>query len=219
MRVSVRYFAIVRERVGREEETLELAEGTDLAGAIEQLGQLRPAVRELRRHLQIAVNQEIAAGEQVLHDGDEVALIPPVAGGSGGLYRLQDTPLSLDEAVAAVAGPDAGGIVTFVGNVRRESGGRKVARLEYEAYREMAEAKLRRIGEDLALAHGARIAILHRTGTLQIGETAVIIAAAAAHRAEAFAACREAIERLKVEVPIWKKEFGEDGAVWVGLGP
>jgi MoaE-MoaD fusion protein len=219
MRISVRYFAIVRERLGREEETLDLADGASVAVAMERLGELRPAVRELRKHLQIAVNQEIAGGDEVLHDGDELALIPPVAGGAGGLYRLQDTPLSLDEAVKAVAGPDAGGITTFVGNVRRESGGRKVVRLEYEAYREMAEAKLRRIGEDLALEHGARLAILHRTGTLQIGETAVIIAAAAPHRAEAFAACREAIERLKVEVPIWKKEFGEDGAVWVGLGP
>lgn len=219
MRISVRYFAVVRERLGREDETLELPEGADVAAAMERLGELRPTVRDMRRHLQIAVNQEIAGGEQVLHEGDELALIPPVAGGSGGLYRLQDTALSLDEAVKAVAGPDAGGIVTFIGNVRRESGGRKVVRLEYEAYREMAEAKLRRIGEDLALAHGARIAILHRTGTLEIGETAVIIAAAAPHRAEAFAACREAIERLKVEVPIWKKEFGEDGAVWVGMGP
>src|SRR5262249_5075492 len=106
-------------------------------------------------------------------------------------YRLQDTPLSLDEAIASVAGPDAGGMVTFVGNVRRESGGRQVLRMEYEAYREMAEAKLRRIGEDLERNHGARLAILHRVGTLEVGETAVIIVAAAAHRAEAFAACRK----------------------------
>src|SRR5262249_23464702 len=150
VRISVRYFAVVRERLGREEETLELPDGADVAAAMRRLSELRPAVRELARHLQIAVNQEIAGGEQMLHDGDELALIPPVAGGAGVLSRLGATPLSLDEAVRAVVGPDAGGIAAFVGNVRRESGGRRVVRLEYEAYREMAEAKLRRIGEDLA---------------------------------------------------------------------
>src|SRR5262249_16652840 len=126
---------------------------------------------------------------------------------------------SIDEAAQAVRSAESGGIAIFVGQVRGESRGRKVQTLEYEAYREMAEAKLRKIGEELGAKHGARLCILHRTGTLSVGETAVVIAAAAAHRAEAFAACREAIERLKVEAPIWKKEFGEDGAVWVGMGP
>src|SRR5262245_51374213 len=221
MRVNVRYFAVVRERLGREEETLELPEGANLADALEALGARHAVVRELRGHLQVALNQEIADPGAAVREGDEIALIPPVAGGAGlgGLYRLQASPLSLDEAVRAVAGADTGGLVTFIGTVRRQSRGRTVVRLDYEAFAEMAERKLRQIGEELVQKHGARIAILHRTGTLEIGESAVIIAAAAPHRAAAFDACREAIERLKVEVPIWKKEYGEDGAVWVGLGP
>src|SRR5262249_14470197 len=222
MRVNVRYFAVVRERVGREEESLELDdEAATVATVLEALGRRHAAVRELLRHLQVALNQEMTPHTARVHDGDEIALIPPVAGGSGpaGLYRLQEAPLQLDEAVRAVAGADAGGLVTFVGTVRRESRGRRVQRLEDEAYLEMAERKLRETGEELGKKHGARLAILHRTGMLEVGESAVIIAAAAPHRGEAFAACREAIERLKAEAPIWKKELGEDGEEWVGLGP
>jgi molybdopterin synthase catalytic subunit len=218
MHVRVLYFAVVRERLGLEEETVELPSESTVGSAMAHLGERHPALRELARHLQLAVNHEVVALTTPLKEDDELALIPPVAGGSG-LYRLQDTPLSLDEAVRSVAHPEVGGIVTFVGAVRSQSGGRSVERLQYEAYPGMAEHKLRQIGEELAQKYGARLCILHRTGTLAIGEPAVIIAAAAPHRAEAFSAAREAIERLKAEVPIWKKEFGADGAVWVGLGP
>jgi molybdopterin synthase catalytic subunit len=218
MHVKVRYFAVVRERLRAEEEPLELPDGATVEQAMATLCERHPAVRELRPHLLIALNQEFVTAGVTIRDGDEIALIPPVAGGSG-LYRISEQALSVDEALRAVAGGGMGGIVTFVGTVRASSGGRAVERLEYEAFAEMATSRLRQIGEDLAGKHGAKLAILHRVGSLSVGEVAVVIAAAAPHRAEAFAACREAIERLKVEVPIWKKEHGVDGAVWVGLGP
>jgi molybdopterin synthase catalytic subunit len=155
----------------------------------------------------------------VLVDGDVVALIPPVAGGAG-LFRIRDEPLSLDEVVRAVTVEEHGGVVTFTGVVRRQSRGKRVVRLEYEAYRPMAERKLAEIGAQLAKEHpGVRVAILHRVGVLAVGDTAVVIAASAPHRAAAFEACRAAIDRIKETVPIWKKELTDDGESWIGLGP
>lgn len=134
--------------------------------------------------------------------------------------RLSDEPLSLDAAIASVRGPGAGAIATFVGLVRDRTRGRRVVELEYEAFGPMALAQMESIaGECESRWPGARVAIHHRVGLLRVGETAVSIAAAAPHRAEAFAACRHAIERLKEEVAIWKRERFEDGAEWVGLGP
>ena len=134
--------------------------------------------------------------------------------------RLSDSPLSLDEAVASVRGPDAGGVATFLGLVRDQTRNRRVIELEYEAFGPMALGQLEAIaGECEARWPGARVAIHHRIGLLAVGEIAVAIAAAAPHRAEAFAACRHAIERLKEDVAIWKRERFEDGTEWVGLGP
>jgi molybdopterin synthase catalytic subunit len=131
-----------------------------------------------------------------------------------------DRALSLDEVVHAVEGPGAGAVVTFTGAVRDSTAGRPVLRLEYEAYAPMAEAVLSRVGSEVADRWpGSRLAIVHRVGVLTPGELAVVIAAASPHRAEAFDACRHAIERLKVEAPIWKKEVFTDGSSWVGLGP
>jgi molybdopterin synthase catalytic subunit len=168
------------------------------------------------------VNHEVAEREQILADGDEVAFLPPVAGGSGASPRctLSDAPLDAGQVVARVAGPDAGGIVTFVGVVRDASRGRAIRHLEYEAYPGMAEREMEKIAAEAATRWpGARVAIAHRIGHLAIGEIAVVIAAAAPHRADAFTACRAMIDRLKERVPIWKKEIGESGEVWVGLGP
>jgi molybdopterin synthase catalytic subunit len=151
--------------------------------------------------------------------GAELALIPPVSGGSG-LFSVVDRPLRLEEVVAAVSGEAYGGLVTFSGSVRNQTRGRRVLRLEYESYPGMAEKRLAAIGAEVAERwSGTRLAIMHRVGTLMPGELAVVIAAAAPHRKEAFLACEHAIERLKQDVPIWKKEFFEDGEVWVGLGP
>ncbi len=131
--------------------------------------------------------------------------------------ELRDTPLSLDEAVAHVSHAGAGGIAVFLGTVRDSSDGRTVSVLEYQAYASMAVAELGRIGAEIeAAVPGARVAALHRTGALRVGEIAVVCAASAPHRGEAFTACRELIERIKARVPIWKREHGPDGVAWVG---
>lgn len=136
------------------------------------------------------------------------------------IFRVTDEPLSLDEVVRAVTTAEHGGVVTFTGAVRAVSHGKRILRLEYEAYRPMAEKKLAEIGAGIAAEiPGVRVAIVHRVGTLAIGEAAVVIAASAPHRAQAFDACRLAIDRLKESVPIWKKEIAEDGEEWIGLGP
>ncbi|HEY3352698.1 MAG TPA: molybdenum cofactor biosynthesis protein MoaE [Polyangia bacterium] len=222
MRVRVRYFAVVREILGLAEETLELPAGARLADVLDavlgrdaRLTRLRPVVRAAR-------NLALAADATPLADGDEVALIPPVMGGSGApaRWRVSAAPISIDEAVALVRHPGAGAVVLFVGTVRDEHEGRRVERLEYEAYVEMAERVLADVGAALEAGHaGVRVAILHRVGSLAVGDSAVIIACSAPHRAPAFDACREAIERLKREVPVWKKEYGEGGATWLGVGP
>jgi molybdopterin synthase catalytic subunit len=135
----------------------------------------------------------------------------------GHLVDLRDAPVSIDEAVAAVTHPSAGGITVFIGVVRDENAGRAVARLEYKAYESMARAELGRIAREvLARWPGVRVAALHRTGSLSVGETAVVCAASAVHRGEAFEACRALIEAIKARVPIWKREHGPDGVAWVG---
>ena len=220
MKIQVRYFAVLRERLRSDGETLELPDGATVGAALAALAQRHEAFGALRGRCQTAVNQTMVRADEVLRDGDELALIPPVAGGADRHVRLLDEPLSLDRVVAAVVSPDAGGIVTFTGVVRRHSAGREVERLEYEAYREMAEKVMRELCEQVeAEIAGARLAVEHRQGALAVGDVADVIAASAPHRAEAFAACRALIDRLKQQVPIWKKEIGPDGAEWVGMGP
>lgn len=137
-----------------------------------------------------------------------------------GLFRVQSTPLSLDEVVHAVSDPGQGGLVTFTGVVRNHSRGKTVTRLDYEAYGEMAQKQLARIAEEATRTWpGTRVAVAHRVGSLVPGDLAVVIAVSAPHRKEAFRACELVIDRLKEDVPIWKKEYAEDGEVWVGLGP
>jgi len=218
MQVRVLYFAVVRERLKRDEESLELPAGASVAAAWSALVAAHAELASLGAVVKIAVNEEIAPSERVLVDGDVLALIPPVAGGSG-LFRLSDEPLQLDEVVRAVGGDEQGGLVTFTGVVRRQSRGKRIVRLEYEAYRPMAERVLARLGAELAGEFGVRVAIVHRVGALAVGELAVVIAVSAPHRAAAFDACRAAIDRLKESVPIWKKEIAEDGEEWIGLGP
>ncbi len=220
MKIHVRYFAVVRERLGRSEETIDLPEGATVAAALDTLSSRHDAIRALRPYLQVAVNQESAPGELPLGDGDELALIPPVAGGNERHARLVDLPPSLDAVLEAVRGPGLGGLVTFTGVVRNRSQGRAVDHLEYEAYPEMAEKVFAEICEEIERFYpGTRIAIEHRSGKLMPGDVAVVIAVAAPHRGEAFRACQETIDRLKARAPIWKKETGPDGAEWVGLGP
>ena len=224
MRIRVLYFAVFREQVGREDDTVALADGSRVRDAIAVLATRHAAIARLRGKFRVAVNQEFCDDDRELAEGDELALIPPVAGGADAEpvrhVQLLAAPLSLDRCVAAVGGPGMGGVVTFTGMVRRHSHGALIDHLEYEAYGSMAVREMTRLCDEIeAEIAGARLAVEHRVGHLAVGDVAVVIAAAAPHRAEAFAACRAMIDRLKQRVPIWKKEVGDDGAEWVGLGP
>jgi len=224
MKLRVLYFAVFREKIRREDDTLELADGARVRDAIAALTARHDVIGRLAGRFRVAVNQDFVDDDRALADGDELALIPPVAGGSDEAaarhVQLIATPLSLDRCVAAVTGPGMGGIVTFTGMVRRHSRGVTVEHLEYEAYGTMAVREMTRLCDEIeAEIPGTRLAVEHRVGSLEVGELAVVIAAAAPHRAEAFVACRAMIDRLKDRVPIWKKEVGDDGAEWIGLGP
>lgn len=217
MAVTVLFFAAARDAAGAARELLDPAPAT--VGALRAaLSARRPELARILPRCRLAVDQDFAGDGDPLPDGAEVAVVPPVAGGAP-CFRLTEAPLSLDEVVTAVAGPGRGGVVTFTGVVRGETRGRRVLRLEYEAYGPMAERALARIGAEVGAAHGAEVAVVHRVGVLQPGEAAVVIACAAPHRAPAFRACEEVLERLKRDVPIWKREVFEDGEAWVGLGP
>lgn len=221
MRINVLYFAVFRERLGVEGEPLAIADGATVADALRALERKHAIVKTLRGRYRVAVNQSMVGDEHALADGDELVLIPPVAGGEHARHVvLTAAPLSLDRCLAAVTGPEIGGVCTFTGLVRRHSRGVTVEQLDYEAYGPMAVKVMSELCDEIeGEIAGARLAVEHRVGTLAIGDAAVVIAAAAPHRAEAFAACRALIDRLKERVPIWKKELGSDGAVWVGLGP
>lgn len=221
MRITVLYFAVLKERLGRSEEQMTVPDGNRVKDAIDLLTAKYWDVAQLRGKFRIALNEEFIDDESLfLRDGDTMALVPPVAGGSDRHVRLLDEPLSLDRVVRAVTGPGMGGIVTFTGVVRRHSRGTTVEKLEYSAYDSMAVREMTKLCDELeAEIAGCKLAVEHRVGHLEVGDVAVVIAAAAPHRAEAFAACRAMIDRLKDRVPIWKKEFGEDGAEWIGLGP
>lgn len=221
MRITVLYFAVLKERLGRSEELMNVPDGNRVKDAIDLLAAKYWDVGQLRGKFRIAVNEEFIDDDTMfLREGDTIALVPPVAGGSDRHVRVLDEPLSLDRVVRAVTGPGMGGIVTFTGAVRRHSRGTTVEKLEYSAYDSMAVREMTKLCDEIeAEIEGCKLAVEHRVGSLAIGDIAVVIAAAAPHRAEAFTACRAMIDRLKDRVPIWKKEFGEDGAEWIGLGP
>jgi molybdopterin synthase catalytic subunit len=217
VRVLVRLFASYREAAGRGHFDLELPAGSTVRDAVARIVKEHPLIAE-GRQVVIARNREYADLSTPLTDGDEVALIPPVSGGERALapIAVSDAPLSVDEALALVRDDAFGGVVVFLGTVRSQSRGKRILHLEYEAYAEMAEAKMREISERLVRDHGPlRIAMHHRIGDLAVGDIAVVVAAAAPHRDAAFAAARSAIDELKSIVPIWKKEHAEDGAIWI----
>lgn len=217
MSIEILYFAAARDAAGTNAETLP-GPFADVAEVRAALAARHPRLAAVLTRCRIAVNEEFADDTTPVPDGAEVALVPPVAGGAG-VFRVVDRPIAVDEVLRAVEAPGRGGVVTFTGTVRDETHGRRVLRLHYEAYVPMAERVLARIGAELEERHRATVAIVHRVGTLEPGEAAVVIACAAPHRAAAFRACEQAIERLKEDAPIWKREEFEDGSVWVGMGP
>ena len=211
VQVTVRLFAGLRERAGAAERTLELPDGATVADvwAPLELGE-EPA------GLLYAVNKAYAGPSTPLTDGDEVAVIPPVSGGD---FRLSEEPLSLDAVVREVRRDEAGAVATFTGTTRNRSRGRDVLHLDYEAYEGMAEATMRELADELKRRYELlEVAIHHRTGRVEIGEPSVMIAVSAPHRADALAACKDAIDTLKQTVPLWKKEVYEGGEEWIGQG-
>jgi molybdopterin synthase catalytic subunit len=211
VRLAIRLFAGLRERAGTGRRELELADGATVADVWAALG-----LGAEPPGLLYAVNRAYAEREQPLADGDEVALIPPV---SGGAFRLTSGPVDLSEVVVEVVDERAGAIATFVGTVRAQSRGRDVISLEYEAYEEMAEEVMTGIAEELQARYElCKVAISHRLGRVEVGETSVAIAVSAPHRQDALAACADAIEALKSRVPLWKKELYVGGEEWIGRG-
>jgi molybdopterin converting factor subunit 1 len=219
MQVSVLFFGVLREAIGAKELAVALPEDASVAMLRRLLADTQPAFAPLAGRLRVAVNREFAGDDRSLVAGDEIAFLPPVSGGSP-RCTLSDRPLDADAVAARVAGADAGGVVTFVGAVRDHARGRAIRHLEYEAYPAMALDEMEKICEAAERRWpGTRVAIAHRVGHLAIGELAVVVVAAAPHRAEAFDACRFAIDTLKETVPIWKKEVATDGEYWVDDHP
>jgi MoaE-MoaD fusion protein len=207
MQVDVRLFAVLRERAGRDRLSLELPEGATVAAVLAELEAVIGAMPA-----RAAVNREYVPDDTILEAGDEVALIPPVSGGASQATsaRVGPGPLQIDELAASVGRPGAGAIVVFCGTTR------DVDRLEYEAYEEMAGERISAILDECLERHGLEaVAAAHRTGQVPLGEPSVIVAVSAAHRGEAFAGAREAIDRIKAEAPIWKREVSGDQSEWV----
>lgn len=236
MRVRILFFGQLKEAAGRERDTLELPDGARVADLLRRYAEVRPALQPYYNVMAVALNQEYSQAGAELHDGDEVALIPPVSGGSGrdagGKTRAagEGAPatnasivrekIDSSAVIAAIKRPEDGAVAVFEGVVRNHSRNRRTLFLDYEAYEPMALKQLKALAgqalERFAVRHAA---IVHRLGRLEIGETSVLIAVAAAHRAPAFDACRWLIDTLKKTVPIWKKEYFEGGAVWADGEP
>jgi len=227
--VHVLFFGAARDAVGAGEADLKLNPPHNSAGAFEQLLNAYPALRLFGKSLLFAVNQEYARPDKEIIDGDELAVFPPVSGGAEEVaqtsvcepeahdfFELTTDPIDVGEVARRVVLPECGATVTLDGYAREWTARRRTLHLVYEAYAPMATREMERLGqqarEKFAISH---IGIVHRTGRLEIGETSVVIAVSAPHRRAAFEACEWAIRELKRTVPIWKKEFFEDGEVWV----
>jgi molybdopterin synthase catalytic subunit len=209
--VRIRLFAGLRERAGAGALELDVPDGSAVGDVWPLL-----ALGDEPAGLLYARNRAYVERTDLLEAGDEVAVIPPVSGGD---FLLSDRPLSVDAAVAEVRDDAAGAIATFIGTTRARSRERDVVYLEYEAYEGMAEQVMADLAAQLAEHHDlCKVAIHHRTGRVEIGETSVVIAVSAPHRGAALAACREAIDELKVSVPLWKKETYVGGEEWIGQG-
>ena len=226
MRVRVLFFGMLKDAAGKQSDTLDLPEGSSVAGVLEYYGSRVPALKEMLPSVALAVNQQYAGAETKLKSGDEIALLPPVSGGLGKVPQRRQyssivrSPIDTQQTLTALKRGEDGAAVVFEGVVRNQTRGRKTLYLEYEAYEEMALQQMEALGEQALKQFAIRdVAVVHRLGRLQIGEASVLIVVASAHRAAAFDACRWLIDTLKRTVPIWKKEYFEDGAVWADGEP
>lgn len=231
MHVRVLFFGVLRDLAGRPSESLDLPEHAILADLLRHYEAQIPRLRAMTSSLAISVNQEYAAAESRLHAGDEVALLPPVSGGLGeaivdsaaeriNCAKITREPIVTQALLTRIKHPEDGAVVVFEGIVRDNSRGRRTLFLDYEAYEDMALKQMNGLIEQALSQFPIRdVAIVHRIGRLQIGETSVLMVVASAHRGAAFDACRWLIETLKRTVPIWKKEHFEDGAVWADGEP
>ena len=225
MRVRVLFFGQLKDVVGRSSEDLDLPAGATLETAFERYASEFPRVREMADSIATARNQEFADLKTALAEGDEVAFMPPVSGGSrwlaqteddNGFYAVTETPLDARALVERAQGPDDGAVITFEGVVRNNSKGRATRYLDYECYTPLAVKQMQAIGREALERHDIhRVAVVHRVGTLQIGEASIVIVVASGHRQAAYDASLEIINTVKKRVPVWKKEYFEDGEVWV----
>lgn len=221
MQVRVLFFGQLRDLAGRHSDSLALPEGATLGDLLAHYEQGIPRLKEFLPSLALSLNQEYASLDAILRDRDEVALLPPVSGGAPEpLVQLVRDRIDPHQIVPPLERPEDGAIVIFDGIVRNHSRGRRTLYLEYEAYQEMALKQMRALADEALTKFAIRnLALVHRLGRLEIGESSVLIAVVAAHRAPAFDACRWLIDTLKKTVPIWKKEYFEDGAIWADGEP
>ncbi|RNB75702.1 molybdopterin converting factor subunit 1 [Brevibacillus panacihumi] len=217
MTITILLFAGLAERANQREIQLTLPEQATVRDLLQAAAEQYPALSPLLGSCFVSLNHEYAAPDHVIQASDEIALLPPVSGGEEPLFSITTEPLSADKLIRLVSNPHAGAVLTFVGTVREFTHGQRTVYLSYEAYAPMAVEKMKQIAAEIDERWpGARVAMQHRIGDLQIEEIAVIVAVATPHRNESFEAGRYAIERLKQIVPIWKKEMWEDGSEWKG---
>jgi molybdopterin converting factor subunit 1 len=219
MRVRVLFFGVLKDLAGKSSDRIELRDGAKVADALAHYRSEIPRMKESLASLAVAVNQQYAGPETVLKADDEVALLPPVSGGSGRASIVRE-PIDTEGVLKRIKRGEDGAAVVFEGVVRNETRGRKTLYLDYEAYEQMALDQMEGLAEQALMQFEVRdVALVHRLGRLEISETSVLIVAASAHRAAAFDCCRWLIDTLKRTVPIWKKEYFEDGAVWAAGEP
>jgi|SRR6185312_5069221 molybdopterin synthase catalytic subunit len=224
MRIRVLFFGVLKDIIGRAEDTIEIGAGATIGSLFQSYAERFATLRDKRSSIVFARNREFSPLDTVLRDNDEVAFLPPVSGGSGPvicdpgghLFVITREVIESQRLATALQRPEDGAVVVFEGIVRNNTSGRATVYLEYECYEQMAIQEMARIGREIGSSYAiGRIGMIHRLGRLEIGEASVAIITTAPHRKPAFEAALEGINRLKRQVPIWKKEFFADGAVWV----
>ena len=226
VQVRVLFFGLLRDVVGKSDDQIDIPDGATLEAVFDHYANLAPKLKDLRKSIVLARNQQFSPGATLIENGDEVAFLPPVSGGSdylsviedpaGHFFALTRKPIDAKAIAARILRPEDGAYVDFEGVVRNNSKGRATRYLDYECYEAMAIRVMAEIGLDIVRKHSVgRIAIVHRLGRMEIGEASVSVIVTSPHRKPAFDAALEGINRLKTTVPIWKKEYFVDGEVWV----